>query len=52
MGRSNVDSIGTGGRHQSECPADIIGIRTRLIAGGITAFDYTYDMGDNWVSAR
>jgi len=21
-------SIGTGGRHQSECPADIIGIRT------------------------
>jgi hypothetical protein len=22
-------SIGTGGRHQSECPADIIGIRTQ-----------------------
>src|SRR5436305_5237858 len=23
-------SIGTGGRHQSECPADIIGIRSQL----------------------
>jgi hypothetical protein len=26
-------SIGTGGRHQSECPADIIGIRTKLRQG-------------------
>jgi hypothetical protein len=27
-------SIGTGGRHQSECPADIIGIRTHDQASG------------------
>ena len=26
-------SIGTGGRHQSECPADIIGIRRRVPNG-------------------
>src|SRR3954447_3027584 len=26
-------SFGTGGRHQSECPADIIGIRTYAVHG-------------------
>jgi len=31
-------SIGTGGRHQSECPADIIGIRSVDISiGGVRA---------------
>src|SRR3954451_17651197 len=32
-------SFGTGGRHQSECPADIIGIRSRRGSGGKALVD-------------
>src|SRR3954470_22339471 len=37
-------SIGTGGRHQSECPADIIGIRRLATVPPDTPFDRLVDL--------